>query len=59
MAYSYDGVDLRKHPEQYRIGRGEQDVFHAEPSGLWSAVLRRQPGSLAWVSTRPADPTLN
>jgi hypothetical protein len=31
MAYSYDGVDLRKHPEQYRIGRGEQGVFHAEP----------------------------
>jgi putative transcriptional regulator len=35
------------------------DVFAAEPGGLWSAVLRRQPGSLAWVSTRPADPTLN
>ena len=31
----------------------------AAPGGLWSAVLRRQPGSLAWVSTRPADPTLN
>jgi len=24
-------VDLRKHPEAYRIGRGEQGVFHAEP----------------------------
>jgi hypothetical protein len=31
MGYSYDGVDLRKHPEKYRIGRGEQGVFHAEP----------------------------
>lgn len=31
MAYSYDGVDLREHPEAYRIGRGEQGVFHAEP----------------------------
>lgn len=31
MAYPYDGVDLRKHPEAYRIGRGEQAVFHAEP----------------------------
>lgn len=31
MAYPYDGVDLRKHPEAYRIGRGEQGVFHAEP----------------------------
>ncbi len=31
MGYPYDGVDLRKHPEEYRIGRGEQGVFHAEP----------------------------
>ena len=31
MGYSYDGVDLREHPEKYRIGRGEQGVFHAEP----------------------------
>ena len=31
MGYRYDGVDLRAHPEAYRIGRGEQGVFHAEP----------------------------
>ena len=31
MAYPYDGVDLREHPEAYRIGRGEEGVFHAEP----------------------------
>jgi Domain of unknown function (DUF4385) len=31
VSYPYDGVDLRKHPEEYRIGRGEQGVFHAEP----------------------------
>ena len=31
MSYPCDGVDLRKHPEAYRIGRGEQGVFHAEP----------------------------
>jgi hypothetical protein len=31
MGYRYDGVDLRAHPEEYRIGRGEQGVFHAEP----------------------------
>jgi hypothetical protein len=31
MEYPYSGVDLRKHPEAYRIGRGEQGVFHAEP----------------------------
>lgn len=29
--YPYDGVDLREHPEAYRVGRGEQGVFHAEP----------------------------
>jgi Domain of unknown function (DUF4385) len=31
MVYPYEGVDLREHPEAYRIGRGEQGVFHAEP----------------------------
>ncbi len=31
MKYPYDGVDLREYPEAYRIGRGEQGVFHAEP----------------------------
>jgi hypothetical protein len=31
MSYPYSGIDLRKHPEAYRIGRGEQGVFHAEP----------------------------
>jgi hypothetical protein len=31
LGYPYDGVDLRKHSEAYRIGRGEQGVFHAEP----------------------------
>ena len=31
MSYPYEGVDLREHPEEYRIGRGEQGVFHAEP----------------------------
>jgi hypothetical protein len=31
MGYPYEGLDLRKHPEAYSIGRGEQGVFHAEP----------------------------
>ena len=35
------------------------DVFGSSPHGLWARVLRRQPGELAWVSTRPVDPTLN
>ncbi len=35
------------------------DVFTPTPTDLWQQVLRRQPGELAWVSTRPADPTQN
>lgn len=35
------------------------DVFSDTPTRLWSDVLRRQPGELAWLSTRPADPTQN
>lgn len=30
-ADAYRNVDFRKHPEQYRIGRGEQGVLIAEP----------------------------
>lgn len=43
----------------YVLDSTAHDIFDADPGALWSAVLRRQPGSLAWVSTRPADPTLN
>jgi putative transcriptional regulator len=35
------------------------DLFAVDPLGLWMRVLRRQPGELAWVSTRPLDPTMN
>jgi len=35
------------------------DLFGGDLDGLWARVLRRQPGELAWVSTRPADPTMN
>ena len=35
------------------------DIFGPDADGLWARVLRRQPGELAWVSTRPVDPTLN
>jgi putative transcriptional regulator len=35
------------------------DLFGADPEGLWARVLRRQPGELAWVSTRPLDPGMN
>ncbi len=35
------------------------DVFRVDPGDLWRDVLRRQPGELAWHSTRPVDPDLN
>ena len=35
------------------------DAFSAEAERLWRAVLRRQVGELAWVSTAPDDPTMN
>lgn len=35
------------------------DVFGTDPGHLWRAVMRRQPGQLAWHSTRPVDPELN
>jgi putative transcriptional regulator len=35
------------------------DPFGSRLGGLWRAVLRRQRGPLAWVSTTPADPTMN
>ena len=43
----------------YVLESTAHDIFDPDPGTLWSQVLRRQPGSLAWVSTRPADPTLN
>lgn len=35
------------------------DIFRTQTADLWRDVLRRQPGDLAWHSTRPADPDLN
>jgi len=35
------------------------DAFTGAPEGLWRAVLRRQGGDLAFVSTYPDDPTQN
>ncbi|MFC6343350.1 YqgE/AlgH family protein, partial [Nocardioides hankookensis] len=35
------------------------DPFRQDTSDLWREVLRRQPGEMAWHSTRPADPELN
>ena len=43
----------------YVVDSTTHDIFDAAPGQLWSAVLRRQPGELAWVSTKPVDPSLN
>lgn len=43
----------------YVVPADEQDPFRGDPEAMWREVLRRQPGELAWHSTRPADPRLN
>jgi putative transcriptional regulator len=43
----------------YVVPSQREDLFGSEPYDLWARVLRRQPGELAWVSTRPLDPTMN
>ena len=36
-----------------------EDLMPENPSQLWSAVLRRQPGRLSLVASYPPDPRLN
>lgn len=43
----------------YVVSGQPPDVFRDDPGELWRDVLRRQPGQLAWHSTRPMDPELN
>jgi putative transcriptional regulator len=43
----------------YVVPAQPPDVFREDPSDLWRDVMRRQPGELAWHSTRPVDPDLN
>ena len=43
----------------YVVDAEAGDAFRTETEGLWRDVLRRQPGELAWHSTRPADPDQN
>ena len=43
----------------YVVDGGPADVFAADPSDLWRAVLRRQRGELAFVATPSTDPDLN
>ena len=43
----------------YVVAAQPGDVFGAGVDDLWRAVLRRQPGELAWLSTQPTDPGQN
>lgn len=43
----------------YVVAGQEPDVFRLDPDELRRDVLRRQPGRLAWHSTRPLAPELN
>ncbi|MDF1606467.1 YqgE/AlgH family protein [Nocardioides sp. YIM 152315] len=43
----------------YLVPAETSDAFLADTVDLWRDVLRRQPGDLAWHSTRPFDPELN
>ncbi len=43
----------------YVVAGQVDDIFREDSTDLWRDVLRRQPGELAWSSTRPADPELN
>jgi putative transcriptional regulator len=43
----------------YVVPSRTSDLFGDDPLRLWERVLRRQPGELPWVSTRPVDPTMN
>lgn len=43
----------------YVVAGEPADFFREDPSELWRDVMQRQPGRLAWHSTRPVDPDLN
>ncbi|MBB3041097.1 YqgE/AlgH family protein [Nocardioides sp. LMS-CY] len=43
----------------YVVPAESVDAFRIDTAELWREVLRRQPGELAWHSTRPFDPELN
>jgi putative transcriptional regulator len=43
----------------YVVPGHTDDVFRHDTADLWREVLRRQPGEMAWHSTRPVDPELN
>jgi putative transcriptional regulator len=43
----------------FTVDAEPHDVFTADPSGLWHAVLARQPDELKLFATFPDDPSMN
>ena len=43
----------------YVVEAEARDAFTPEPQMLWSSVLRRQRGNLAFVASLPEDPSMN
>jgi putative transcriptional regulator len=43
----------------YVVDAEARDAFTPEPQTLWSRVLRRQRGNLAFVASLPEDPSMN
>jgi putative transcriptional regulator len=43
----------------YVVESEARDAFTSEPETLWSTVLRRQRGNLAFVASFPDDPSMN
>ncbi len=43
----------------YALAGEAADAFRTDTADLWRDVLSRQPGQLAWHTTRPLDPDLN
>ena len=52
-------ADERARGGWYVVDSELGDIFDQDPATLWRRVLRRQSGSLRWVSTYPVDPDLN
>jgi len=48
-----------RHGGWYVVESEARDAFTPEPEALWSTVLRRQRGNLAFVASFPDDPTMN
>lgn len=43
----------------YVVPAEAADAFRVDTADMWRDVLRRQPGALAWHTTRPYNPDLN